>query len=305
MRSIWQFARQHIMLSCGILLLGLLIFIALFGEYLPIVNDRAEEDAFYLENGVILSPPYAPSSEYLLGSDRDGRDMLSLIILGTKETLLLVLLITLIRYAVAIPLSFLAHNRIVGMDLAVKSLNAFFSYVPTIIMVIMLAILPPLLFSEMRPFWLLFIIAMVEVGRVADTLKGDLDVLAPKEYMMSGVAVGASPFRMFKSYYLPFVSEKIIVYIVTDLGKVMFLLGQLGFLQIFITQEFIQTDIGVFEIQNRSISWPMLLENAFMDIRGPIWIVFWPAFAMTMTILTFNMIAQGLKQFFKRKGSLL
>src|SRR5699024_10479520 len=128
---------------------------------------------------------------------------------------------------------------------------------------------------------------------------------ASKEYMLSGAAIGASSFRMFKSYYLPFVLEKIIVYVVSDLGKVRFLLGQLGFLSIFISQDIIQVEIGEFEIRNESISWPMLLSNVYRDIRGPIWIVFWPTLAMTMTIFIFNMIAQGLQQLFKKKDSLL
>lgn len=299
-----RFMKRNILLSCGLVMFALLLFVALFGEYFPFVDDRAD-DAYNLVDGVIMSPPYEPSSQYWLGSDRDGRDMLSLIILGTKETLLFVVLITMIRYLVAIPLSYLAHKKVLGSHFIVNCLNSFFSYVPTIMIVVMIAILPPLLFTESRPYWLIFIIAMVEVGRVADTLKGDFDALASKEFMLSAKAIGATNFRILRTYYLPFVYGKIIVYVISDLGKVMFLLGQLGFLSIFTVQEFIQTDIASFEIRNHSMSWPMLLEEAFMDIRGPIWISFWPVFAMTVTIFTFHMIAQGLQQLFKRKGAML
>lgn len=110
---------------------------------------------------------------------------------------------------------------------------------------------------------------------------------------------------MLKSYYLPFMYEKLVVYVISDLGKVMFLLGQLGFVGIFISQHLVQVDPGLFEIRNESNSWPMLLANAFMDIRGPIWIAFWPAFAMTVTIFTCNMLAQGLQQELKKKDAFL
>lgn len=256
-------------------------------------------------DGTVFSPPFEPSREYWLGTDRKGRDMLSLIVLGAKETLLMVLLVTIVRYAIAIPLSFLAHKRVLGIDTLVKSLNAFFSYVPTLVIVVMLALLPPILLTDARPFWMIVIIALVEVGRVAHTLKGDFDVLAGKEYMLSGLAIGAGPFKMLKSYYLPFLYEKMIVSIISDLGKVMFLLGQLGFIGIFISQALVQVDPGIFEIQNESYSWPMLLANAFIDIRGPVWIVFWPAFAMTCTIFTFNMLAQGLQQVPKKKDAFM
>lgn len=282
-------------------MLAFLVGIALFGEYLPFVDKHLEAEDYRMIDGVLFSPPFEPSNEYWMGTDRDGIDMLSLIVTGTKETLLIVLIVTLVRYLMSIPLAFLAHKKVLGMDILVKSLNAFFSYMPTIIIVILIALLPPLLFTEVRPYWLILILAMVEVGRVADTLKADFDALAAKEYMLSGLAIGAGPITMLKSYYLPFMYEKLVVYVISDLGKVMFLLGQLGFVGIFISQHLVQVDPGLFEIRNESNSWPMLLANAFMDIRGPIWIAFWPAFAMTVTIFTCNMLAQGLQQELKKR----
>src|SRR5690625_7354344 len=113
---------------------------------------------------------------------------------------------------------------------------------------------------------------MVEVGRVANMLKDDIDEIAMKEFMKSEHVIGAGPFKMFKSYYLPFLYEKLAVYIVTDLGKVMFILGQLGIIDIFISQSLVQAEIGMFEIRNESVSWPMLLANAYEGSRGADWI---------------------------------
>ncbi|MFD2132886.1 ABC transporter permease [Pseudogracilibacillus auburnensis] len=305
MIKITRFIRKNLLLYCGFVMLMVLLVAALFGEYLPFVDAELKQEDYRRIDGAIFAPPFEPSSEYWFGTDRKGRDMLSLIVMGARETLLIVLLVTIIRYAVAIPLSFLAHKRVLGMDTLIKSLNAFFSYVPTIVIVVMLAILPPVLLTDARPFWMIVIIALVEAGRVAHTMKGDFDVLAGKEYMLSGLAIGAGPFKMLKSYYLPFLYERMIVYIISDLGKVMFLLGQLGFIGIFISQALVQVDPAQFEIENISYSWPMLLANAFMDIRGPIWIAFWPAFAMTFTIFTFNMLAQGLQQVPKKKDAFM
>lgn len=305
MRRAWRFIQMNLLLTWGLVLFIILIGVTVFGQHLPFVDGDLKQETYKMNEGVLLPPPFEPSQEYWLGTDHEGRDLFSLIVLGAKETLLIVLLVTILRYAIAIPLSFLAHKQVLGMAGLVKSLNAFFSYVPTIIFVIMIAMLPPLLFTEMRPFWLIFIIAMVEVGRVAATLKSDFDTLAAKEYMVSGIAIGAGPFQMLKAYYLPFMYEKIIIYIITDLGKVMFILGQLGFIGIFVLQVLVQVDPGIFEIRNESISWPMLLANAYMDIRGPIWIAFWPAFAMTFTIITFHMLAEGLRQVMKKKDALI
>ena len=303
--KIYRFLRNNLLFTVALSLLIILLLLAFFGKYLPFVDADLAKENYRMENGIIKIPPYEPSKKYWFGTDDQGRDLFSVIILSAKETLFIVLLITILRYLMAIPLSFLAHKKIFGMNFIVKSLNTFFSYVPTVIIVIMFALLPPILFTSTRPIWLIAIIAFVEVGRAAATLKDDFDALSVRDYMESGVAVGAGPWKMLRSYYLPFVYEKLAVYMISDLGKVMFLLGQLGFIGIFISQALVQVDMGMFEIHNISLTWPMLLENAFLDIRTSIWIAFWPAFAMAITIFIFNMLAQGLQQVTQRKDGFI
>ncbi|MFD2043459.1 peptide ABC transporter permease [Ornithinibacillus salinisoli] len=303
MRKGIYYIKNNFIFCFGLLLLIFLFFMAFFGQYLPFIDEDLEKIDFVMTEGSLSVAPFEPSKEHLLGTDREGRDMLSLIVMGAKETLLIVILVTLIRYLLAIPLSYLAHKKFLGANVFLKGLNQFFSYVPTIIMVVLLATLPPFLFSDTRPYLLILIIAFVEVGRAAEMIKVDLDEIASKEFIQSGLAVGANSFTLLKSYYLPFLYGKVSVYFISDISKVMFLLGQLGLIGIFISQDLIQVEIGVFEMRNDSISWPMLLMNSTLDIRGPIWIPFWSAFAMTLTIFTFNLIAHGIQNLPKKKDS--
>jgi peptide/nickel transport system permease protein len=221
--------------------------------------------------------------------------------MGARETLIIVLLITIIRYIFAIPLAFFAHKNRFGAHYFLPCINGLLSYIPTIIIVILLVMLPPILTIDTRPYYIILIIALVEVGRAADMILLEMDELSKREYVLGGIAAGATPFRIFTAYILPFLYGRIFVYAISDLGKVMFLLGQLGFIGIFISQEFIQNEAGGFELINNSITWPMMLINAFQDIRGPIWIPFFSAFAMTFAIFTFNLFAEGLKKVFSKK----
>ncbi|WP_217587574.1 peptide ABC transporter permease [Lentibacillus saliphilus] len=297
--------KRHALLLCGLLMLTFIIGMAIFGPSLSFIDENLEEVTHTLTDGQLEVAPFPPSREHVMGTDRDGRDILSLIVMGASQTLLIVCLVTVIRYLVAIPLAYMAHKRVFGIDTLVKSLNHFLSYVPTIIIVVILAMLPPIIVSDARPFALVIIIALVEAGRAAHTMKLDFNAVAEKEFMLSGAAVGASSLRMLKAYYLPFLYQKLIIYVVSDLGKVMFLLGQLGFIGVFVSQELVQVEIGMFELRNESITWPMLLMDTFMDLRGPVWIIFWPACVMTVTIFTFNMIAQGLQQLPKKRDSFM
>lgn len=294
--------KGNFVLLLGSLLLISLIIIAFFGQFHPAIDKSLSTITYIMdENRKPVIPPYPPSEEFPFGTDKKGRDMLSLIVLGAKETLATVILITLLRYFVALPFSYLAHKRVLGSHFLLNWINGLFSYIPTIVVVILLVSLPPLLTTEIRPLYLLLIVALVEVGRSADMIKLEFDELSSKEFIMGGVASGASSFTLFKSYYLPFMYDKLIVYMITDLGRVMFLLGQLGFVGIFISQNLIQTPTGGWDFVNTSITWPAMLMNSFQDIRGPIWIPFFSALAMTLSIFVFNLFAQGLKKLFNKK----
>lgn len=293
-------------LVTGFFLLLILLMFTFFGRYLPFIDeDLTEVEYVWDSNHVPVIPPFPPSSDHILGTDTLGRDVLSLLVIGAKETLILVILITIIRYGLAIPFAYFAHKKKFGMQNVLHWLNMFLSYIPTIILVILIVTIPPLLTIEIRPVILMFVIAFLEVGRVAEWLKLEFDELASKEYMISGVSIGISPIRLLNKYYMPFVYGKLLVNLITDFGKVMFLLGQLGFIGIFLSQQLVQTDPGRFVFLNDSITWPALFINAFADIRGPIWIPFYAALCITYTIFTFNLIARGVQRYLEKKTSIL
>lgn len=298
--KIATFIKQNALFCLGMMMLLFLLLITFFGPYFPGIDTKLEEiDYLWNEDKVPVIPPYEPSDEFPLGTDRLGKDLLSLIVLGAKETLFIIFAITAIRYIFALPLAYFSHRNLFGANALLNWLNGFLSYVPTIIVVILLVTLPPILELKARPFFIILIIAAMEIGRVAEMAKLEFNQLSTKEFVTGGNSVGISNFRLFKNYYLPFLYGKLLVSFVGDLGKVMFLLGQLGFLGIFVSQDIVQVDIAAFEIQNTSLSWPMLLLNAFNDIRGAVWIPFFPALAMTYVIFTFNILGQGLQKLVK------
>ncbi|RTR31822.1 peptide ABC transporter permease [Robertmurraya yapensis] len=298
--KILVFIKKNPLFSLGTVMFFLLVFIALFGKYLPGIDTRLDEIIFLRdENNIPFAPPFGPNERFPIGTDRLGRDLLSLIVLGARETLIVIIAIALIRYLLAIPLGFFAHKNRFGVNILLNWINGFLSYIPTIIIVILLATLHPIVLSKIRPLYLILIIAALEVGRVAEMIKLELNQLSTKEFITGGNAVGISNFRLLKKYYMPFLYGKLLVNFVGDIGKVMFLLGQLGFLGIFISHSFMQTDAGVSGFENTSLSWPTLLTDAFRDLRGAIWIPFYASLAMTYVIFTFNILSQGIQKLLK------
>lgn len=299
--NILIFIKKYSLLVLGLLMLFVLLFFTFIGPTLPFVAEGVEEIDYRWEGDIPVIPPFEPGEENIWGTDEFGRDLFSLLIVGAKETLFIIIMIAVVRYILAFPIGYLAYRRFLGMDLFLNSLNQFLSYVPSIIMVILFVTLPPILFTEYRPLYFILIIACAEVGRVVDMLKSELTELSQKNFIEGGRSVGVTPIRMFRKYYLPFMQNKLLISFISDIGRAMFLLGQLGFVGIFISQTIVQFNIGQFEIRNQSITWPVLLSESNRHLHSAIWIPFYATFAMTYVIFTFNIIAQGLQKVFYKK----
>jgi peptide/nickel transport system permease protein len=293
------FIKKNFTFLLGSLMLVLLLFFTFIGPSLPFID--AKKTLYLWIDKIPTAPPFGPSKKFIFGSDRLGRDMASLLVLGAKETLFMVVSITLVRYVLAIPLGFFAHKRKFGAQAILNFLNGFFAYIPSIIIFVLIATLPPFLTSPSRPLILMVVLAIIEMGRAADMIKAEFENLSSREFILAGVAIGATPLRLLRFYYLPFLYDKLLISVITDMGKVMFLLGQIGFIGIFISQELLQVDPGIFILNNKSLNWTVLLQNAFSDLRSAIWIPFFPALAITYTIFSFNIFAIGLKNLFNKR----
>lgn len=189
------FIRTNPLFILGSAMFFFLLYIAIFGKYLPGIDTKLEEiDYLWTENKIPLVPPYEPSEQYPIGTDRLGRDLLSLLILGAKETLVIIFVIALVRYLLAIPLAFFAHKNKFGVNVLLNWLNGFLSYIPTIIIIILLATLPPIVLSKIRPFYIILIIAVLEVGRVAEMIKLELNQLRQRNSLREEIQL---EFRIF------------------------------------------------------------------------------------------------------------
>lgn len=293
---------RNISLLTGIVFLLILLSMAFFPTLFPNVDPKLERALYTLnENKKPILPPFPPSNEYVFGTDEMGRDLYSMLVLGAKETLIYVVLISGMRFLLGIPLSFLAVRKVARLDKVLDMNNKLFSFVPSIIMIIILISLPPILFSEHRPYWVVVIIAIVELNKVTSTMKDEIKRIYQKEYIKAALSLGTKPFSLIKRYVLPQVYPTMIVSFSLDIARNFVILAQLGFFQFFISHVHVQDDNGRWSFQNTSLMWPNHLGSILSDIRGSIWIPFFATLFITFAILTFNLIGNGLsKQLLKK-----
>lgn len=296
--------RKNWSLWLGISMFSVLLFFAFFGEQLSFVNSNpADSRMRFYEDGSMARAPFPPSLEDPLGTDNDGRDLLSLLIIGTKDTLRYIFLIAGIRYLIAIPLAFLAASKKGLAYNLVNGWNSLFSSVPTVFAAILLLILPEPVWkfdldTPYSMYWAILLLALMEVGRVSTLVSYDIYEISEKEYVKAGVIIGNSPFKMYTHYYLPNIMQNLIVNFCNDLGRITLLIGQLALFSIFIASKILILEGGAVDISSATYDWQALLEKSRSDVIKAIWIPLVPAVAITYTILTFNLLGEGLRKRF-------
>ncbi|WP_054955619.1 ABC transporter permease subunit [Paenibacillus dakarensis] len=298
--------KKNAPLWIGIGMLLLLLFIMYVGPHLPLIDKELKGETFRWVDkpgGKLQLPAFAPSEENWLGTDKKGVDHLSKVVVAAEDTLYLILMVTVLRYMIGVPLGLLARKKNGFFYQLIMLLNQFFSYLPSIFSAILLLALPSLLFSPNRYFWSLFVLAVVEAGRVAITVQAKADRISKETYMEAGEALGLSAKRKLRAYYIPAMTPELIVNFCADMGKVTILLGQLAVMDIFITQEWKEVNYYTMKFVSTSFNWTTLISDYKTQIfLSKFDFVFYPALGLMLIVVTFNLLGEGLRRKFFLKA---
>lgn len=295
----------------GLALFAFMLFISFIGPHLPFIDDTLPEHRMrFYEGGEIGRAPFPPSLEDPLGTDREAGDILSMLVNGAKDTLKIILLITLIRYIIAIPMAFLASTKKGIAYMVSNGWYSLFGSIPTIFAaILLLEIIPTGAFGK-DVYAKVLLIALIEVGRVSYIFAHEIYEVSQKEFVQASVTVGSTPFQLSVIHYLPTISKSLVVNFFNDLARVTLLLGQLALFQYFIEHTIIYIpgggtfldESGYFSITG-FFDWPGLLSAARYEVMKAVWIPLAPAVALTLLLLTFQLLSEGFRKLFERQTS--
>ncbi|MBP3041543.1 ABC transporter permease subunit [Bacillaceae bacterium Marseille-Q3522] len=156
---------------------------------------------------------------------------------------------------IAIPLGILASIKKGLFQWFSNGWYRLFSGLPVVFSAALLLSMPFLLLHEHRFYWSIAIIALIEVGRVSEIFRVQTENIAKQPYIEAGITMGAGPVTMIKNYYIPNLLPETVVQLFVDAGRVTILIGQLAMLNIFLTQDLIQTSLGGGVLINKSLNW--------------------------------------------------
>jgi len=295
---------RHILFNVPLLLGSLIVLVlfvfVLFGPVLAPENPylRGRRVLEYVD-GTFLRPPFPPSPEHWLGTDELGRDTLSMLLYGTRNTLVAAAFITMARLALGLILGGLAGwNEGRLMDQMVLGVVQMLAALP------MLLVAMILIFAlDVRRGLPVFIIALCTIGwgEIAQYVRAEFIRIKKEPYLDSGRVVGLNALELAIRHVLPNVLPALIVITLLEMGAVLMILGELGFIGVYIGGGI---SIQVDDTTQRQFfavpEWGAMMAGSRAWARSRPWMVLFPAIAFFVSVTGFNMLGEGLRRLIER-----
>lgn len=300
-RAWWRGTMGNLPFVLGSILVVGLLAILIFGPRLTPHNPYTTRGLTIID-GEFLVPPFEPGETYPLGTDVLGRDIASLILAGAQQTLILAVLAVAARLLIGFVLGAVAGWKSGSwIDRAVMGAAEVLSAFPALIlaMIIILAL-------GIRQGMGVFVVALCVVGWGETMLyvRGEVMAIRPRPYIESAVAVGVRTTRMMVAHVLPILLAALISLAALEMGAVLMLLGELGFVGIFIGGgAFAELDVGSTLFHYSDVpEWGSLLSGVRQYARAYPWLAIYPALAFFIAIVGFNLFGEGVRRMIETVG---
>jgi ABC-type dipeptide/oligopeptide/nickel transport system permease subunit len=301
-----QRPKLHVELNAELVLGALIVLglfaVVLFGPLMAPANPYlAGQSSSMIIDGQFTTAPFAPMPGLPLGSDQWGRDILSMLLYGTRNTLVACLFIAMARVLLGSTLGMVAGWNEGGMaDRLVMSLIEVTTALPALLvgMILIFAL-------GIQGGITVFIIALCFVGwsEIAQFVRSEFMVIRRKPFIEGARVVGLNGLGIAVRHILPNVLPSLVIIAVLEMGAVLMILGELGFIGVFIGGgTWIQ--VGDTEVANIPDipEWGAMMAGARQFARSKTWMVFYPALAFFLAVLGFNLLGEGLRRIVQRRG---
>jgi len=224
---------------------------------------------------------------YLLGTDDQGRDVLSAIIFGSRMSLLVGLLATALAMVLGVALGLLsgyAGGKVDAFIMRVADVQLSF---PAILIALLVdglarAALPKELHDQLALYVLVIAIAGAGWVRYARTVRGSTLVERNKEYVQAARVIGRHPAAIMFTHVLPNALGPVLVLVTLHIGEAIITEATLSFL-----------GVGVPPTQP-SLGTLIRIGNDFL-FSGEWWITVFPGLALVILVLAINVLGDWLR----------
>ena len=266
--SVWhRLARDHKISIVSIVVILLFVLGAIFA---PVLTPY-EYDAVSLSERLM-----PPSPAHLFGTDEVGRDVLTRMLYGSRMSLLIGIIPTMLSMAIGTLIGMIAGYFGGKVDTVIMRVADIVMSFPS--MLLAMVVMYTLGGGTFNVFLTMAFVGWAGVARVvrSETLK-----LKESEYVEAARIMGVRRFRIIARHILPNCLPTIIVLFTLDIPAAILTESSLSFL-----------GMGV---QPPSASWGLMVNAGRAFLYHAPWLCFAPCLAIMVIVLAFNYLGDGLR----------
>ncbi len=229
-----------------------------------------------INDGSLVERLQAPSASHLLGTDSQGRDILSRIIYGARVSVQ----VGIISVGIA-----LVIGTLMGMaagfyggwvdNLMMRLVDIMLAFPSVLLAIAITAVLGPELKNAMLA------IGVVNIPAFARIVRSTVLSVKAMEYVEAARAIGATDVRIIFRHVLPNSMAPLIVQTTLSIGTAILDAAALSFL-----------GLGA---QPPTPEWGAMLSDGRSYLQKAPWVMFFPGMAIMLVVLGFNLLGDGLR----------
>ena len=267
-RELWDVFRSNKPAYISMYVLLLLAIASLAGPYI------APLDPYEFDLSKARLPP---SLEHPLGTDELGRDILSRILVGARYTLGIAVLSVITGASIGTLLGLISGYRGGLWDVVIQRVNDVLLAFPTILLAIALVA-----FLGQGVYSLIIAIAVSSMPVYVRLVRASVLQVVTEDYVLAARMLGLSEWSTMMRHILPNVLAPVVVQLSYHMGLAILIASALGFL-----------GLGV---PPPAPEWGAMIGSGKVYIFSSPHIVVIPGFLISITILAFNMVGDGLRE---------
>jgi ABC-type dipeptide/oligopeptide/nickel transport system permease subunit len=266
--------RRDRFFQLGLVMVALMVLAAILAPWLapysPVSGDL---------KGAYLVPP---GSRFLLGTDTQGRDVLSRVLYGARISLSVGLISQSVSVTVGLLMGLIAGYYGRWVDAVVMRLADITLAFPTLLLLIAVA-------AAVKPSLpvVFVVIGLVGWAGMARLVRSQVLVLRQSEFVLAARALGARDRRVLLRHLLPNVRTQVIIAATLGVAGAIMAEAALSFV-----------GLGA---QPPTPSWGAMVADGRDLLRVAPWISFAPGLAIGIAVLGFNLVGDALREAYDPK----
>jgi peptide/nickel transport system permease protein len=284
--DVWHSFRSSPTAIIAALIAFVCVFCALFAEFV------APHNPFDLASLELMDARLPPawmeggSRKYLLGTDDQGRDLLSALMYGARISLFVGLASVIVSMIIGVGLGLLAGFVGGKVDAFIMRVCDVMLSFPSILVALLIDGVGRAMFPNAHDTlaFLVLILAISLTGWVqyARTVRGSTMVERNKEYVQAARVIGVKPSRIMRRHVLPNVLGPVLVLATIQVAAAIITEATLSFL-----------GVGV-PPTSPSLGTLIRVGNDFL-FSGEWWITIWPGLMLVLIALSVNLLGDWLR----------